>query len=491
VNGERDPVQALWEAARAEARRRALWWVLGVVAGGGCLLPLLVILLIAVMITAALLAWLPWASWGSPHAARPPVPPPVARVVEWLPSIDRVAGSVPNTWWAAAVAASTRGNAQAPGGLLGLRGVGPVGVLPGLQAAAPSLDAAMAGPWQPGWSAWSAAHQRHPAALDAVGLDLRAYRQPVVAAWALAPWASDGHWQDPGHQPVWVLVVAAAPVGPPWRHALRPPTRVCAVARPPHKPPHAVCRLVTHDLTGRTLLWPVAVVGHTATGQAVRFAWSGVDAQVPVWPGGGLWGALVPITGPHRLTTIQAIWPGDVTVTIRWNAHGIAVGIGRAVDVNATLAHWWPAILAASHATGVPAPWIAAEMLVESGGYPEAGTLQGAYGLMQLEPGTDGCTDAQREDPAQNLLCGARYLAGLHQDTGSWRLASAAYYGGLGFLEQQGVALPTTWAAAQGALNVVPDPQAGNVLTLAAYAASVNATAQAVQHWAVQHHQPL
>ena len=130
-------------------------------------------------------------------------------------------------------------------------------------------------------------------------------------------------------------------------------------------------------------------------------------------------------------------------------------------------------------------------MLVESGGYPDTGTLQGAYGLLQLEPGTEGATTADRENPAVNLRLGAEYLAALHQDTGSWRMASAAYYGGLGTVEQTGVALPTTWAAAVGRLTVVPDPGAGNTLTLAQYAATVAATARQVTRWAHRTHHAL
>ena len=93
----------------------------------------------------------------------------------------------------------------------------------------------------------------------------------------------------------------------------------------------------------------------------------------------------------------------------------------------------------------------------------------------------EGATTPARENPVTNVLLGTEYLAGLHQDTGSWRVASAAYYGGLGTVEHTGLALPTTWAAAASILTVVPDPAAGNVLTLAQYAQAVAAHAAAAQ----------
>ena len=149
-------------------------------------------------------------------------------------------------------------------------------------------------------------------------------------------------------------------------------------------------------------------------------------------------------------------------------------------QLSQALAPWRASINRAAQSTGVPAPWIAAEILVESRGDPTAGSLAGAYGLMQLEPGTMGLTDSQRADPASNIQAGAMYLASLYRLFHSWREASAAYYGGPGLvlaLLPQG---PTPWAQALEWLQVVPNPGA-NSLTLAQYAEKVGTVAAELQ----------
>jgi len=133
---------------------------------------------------------------------------------------------------------------------------------------------------------------------------------------------------------------------------------------------------------------------------------------------------------------------------------------------------WRTTINQAAQATGVPAPWIAAEIVVESRGQSHAGTVDGAYGLMQLEPGTMGLTSAERANPTDNIMAGARYLAALHGLFHSWREASAAYYGGAGLEMALLPKVPMPWARAQAWLNIVPNPGA-NTLTLAQYANAV------------------
>ena len=146
-----------------------------------------------------------------------------------------------------------------------------------------------------------------------------------------------------------------------------------------------------------------------------------------------------------------------------------------------TVKPWLTAIQAASKATGVPADWIAAEMIHESRGNPHAGILTRAYGLMQLEPGTMGATTADRINPAANVLYGAKLLAANYSLFHSWWLASAAYYGGAGsvdsVLAHHGLQVPLPWSQAQLALSVVPQAQYGNTLTLAQYADDIYQTA--------------
>ena len=130
---------------------------------------------------------------------------------------------------------------------------------------------------------------------------------------------------------------------------------------------------------------------------------------------------------------------------------------------------WRTTINQAAQATGVPAPWIAAEIVMESRGRAQAGTVGGAYGLMQIEPGTMGLTTVERANPTDNIMAGARYLAALHGLFHSWREASAAYYGGAGLEMALLPQVPMPWKRAQVWLNIVPNPGA-NTLTLAQYA---------------------
>lgn len=371
---------------------------------------------------------------------------------------------------------------------------------------------------------------------------------PTLGAWALAAWSSKtGQFADPNNTPEWVFVVGTDPVGaagvaawaePPAHPApvchtvtttipgttttrtviLRGPggqrvahtvttttpgrtvtTRHCVTPPAPAPPPPDLCgrtsgctvaRVVNRSPTTRwqDLSFPIQVWGTTDKGRHIAFTLSTANPAIPVWTGGSVWGARAPLTGPNALGLISAEWSNGVQDTIPWPEQSTgAVGTVHIVSDQQAITQWWPDIVLASQQSGTPADWIAAEMLVESHGdqYAGANGLAGAYGLMQLEPGTDGATNADRQNPLMNLIFGARYLAGLHQDTGSWRLASAAYYGGLGSVESAGWRPGESWTQAQGPLSrYVPFPSAGNTLTLAQYANDVEATS----HWVAAHH---
>jgi len=68
----------------------------------------------------------------------------------------------------------------------------------------------------------------------------------------------------------------------------------------------------------------------------------------------------------------------------------------------------------------------------------------------------------------------------MHQQFGSWRIASAAYYGGAGSVQNAGVTAGMTWTQAAPHLTVVPFISAGNSLTMTEYANNIEATAKAV-----------
>ena len=66
----------------------------------------------------------------------------------------------------------------------------------------------------------------------------------------------------------------------------------------------------------------------------------------------------------------------------------------------------------------------------ESGWDAKARSDKGAYGLAQLMPATARQLGVDRENPAQNLEGGARYLSQQYKIFGSWPLALAAYNAG-------------------------------------------------------------
>jgi hypothetical protein len=89
-------------------------------------------------------------------------------------------------------------------------------------------------------------------------------------------------------------------------------------------------------------------------------------------------------------------------------------------------------IQAASAATGVPPAYIKAVMMTESGGKNGQTSNQNAQGLMQLEPDTfAGLGGKDIEDPAQNIMAGAKYLAqGYKAGNGDWDYALKYFHGG-------------------------------------------------------------
>ena len=191
-----------------------------------------------------------------------------------------------------------------------------------------------------------------------------------------------------------------------------------------------------------------------------------------------LWGALG--LGGLALFLLLATMVGwDHRSSERTGTHS-AVLLSSSASLSQAVAPWRATINHVARMTGVPAPWIAAEMVVESRGQAQVGTLAGAYGLMQLEPGTLGLTNAERANPTENIVAGAEYLAELHSLFHSWRETSAAYYGGAGLEMALLPRLPISWNRAQAWLAVVPNPGA-NTLTLAQYANTVAAVAQQLQ----------
>lgn len=91
---------------------------------------------------------------------------------------------------------------------------------------------------------------------------------------------------------------------------------------------------------------------------------------------------------------------------------------------------WLPEIYAASTATGVPPRILAGIMRLESSGDPNAVSVSGARGLMQIMPyhlENQGIPRARWHDPATNILAGATLLASF--ESKDWRTNVGRYFG--------------------------------------------------------------
>lgn len=85
---------------------------------------------------------------------------------------------------------------------------------------------------------------------------------------------------------------------------------------------------------------------------------------------------------------------------------------------------------------GVPEDLFLRLVQQESGWNAKARSHKGAYGLAQLMPATARSLGVDRNDPAENLEGGARYLKAQYRTFGSWRLALAAYNAGPGAVKK-------------------------------------------------------
>jgi soluble lytic murein transglycosylase-like protein len=96
------------------------------------------------------------------------------------------------------------------------------------------------------------------------------------------------------------------------------------------------------------------------------------------------------------------------------------------------------AFATASAKTGVPLSLLVATAYEESRMNPNARSGAGATGLLQLMPATARELRLDGDDPATNVLAGARYLRQMIDRFGSLDLALAAYNAGPSAVEQAG-----------------------------------------------------
>ena len=155
--------------------------------------------------------------------------------------------------------------------------------------------------------------------------------------------------------------------------------------------------------------------------------------------------AQMPIEAPPGFSEIQPELKSEAPL-----AEGYASETTTFIDNNCSLPtsypesiqQWCEEIENAAEASGLPANLIAAVVLQESGGDPQAYSSSGAVGLMQIMP-RDGlaaefmCINgpcfssrpaiAELEDPNFNLAYGSRMLAGLTAKYESYREALFRY----------------------------------------------------------------
>jgi soluble lytic murein transglycosylase-like protein len=112
-----------------------------------------------------------------------------------------------------------------------------------------------------------------------------------------------------------------------------------------------------------------------------------------------------------------------------------SLGVGCPVP-----ARFRTAFAQAASRTGVPASLLVATAYEESRMDPAARSEVGATGLLQLMPATARELRLDSDDPAVNVLAGARYLQQLLGRFGSVDLALAAYNAGPTAVERAGAA---------------------------------------------------
>jgi soluble lytic murein transglycosylase-like protein len=122
----------------------------------------------------------------------------------------------------------------------------------------------------------------------------------------------------------------------------------------------------------------------------------------------------------------------------RLGSLGESVGYGNGAEI-ATPSQLEPMISKSAGAFGVSPDLVKAVIANESGFQTNAVSPVGAQGLMQLMPGTAASLGVSNSfDASQNIAGGTRYLRGLYDRFGDWKMAVAAYNAGPGAVAKYG-----------------------------------------------------
>jgi hypothetical protein len=138
------------------------------------------------------------------------------------------------------------------------------------------------------------------------------------------------------------------------------------------------------------------------------------------------------------ILVVAAIMASSATVANGATATQVAVP-SASLTTNAQNDPFAKSVDEAAHRYGIPAAWIHAVMLVESGGNPIAVSPKGAMGLMQIMPKTWADLRTRYNlgvdpfDPHDNILAGAAYLRELYDRFGEEGFLAAYNAGPTGF----------------------------------------------------------
>lgn len=514
--------------AKQHAKRRVLIWVLG--GALGFLMPILgwiglffLIIVAFFMVFGGLIY----------HAQKvpPPLPDHSAYSTQWLNLIQHVDTAngffltYPAVWWVADIQAASGGmpldRTRSGGyGLFDLPHAKQMGrpllatnafaldlrehqVAKNLQATLNGVGTTL----KPSRSNWSGTVRSHVNVLES-GPQIVAW--PAVMSWkAVAtnpaatrfgqtPATTKVVWVYPQKSHIFIVATASAPIGNKYKLNWTPPYRVCPPP-PPHSTKAPPCYWVHDYVTGRDILGPSSMTLKTSSGQVVPMQ----PIEGPNKTDGFVFRHAVlyvtaskVLVNKSHVATITAHWPNGQSVSTTLPGNGFGQGSGGPVGptpppgspgtLTQIYQRYKAAIKAASAATGVPVPWLVAEAYVESKGvnYPYAGPSV-ACGVWQMfSPGSftqysPGSPPADCAVPSIEAPAAAGFLAALHAEFGTWRAASASYYGGPGNVQSSGVSYGMPWNQASGRLNWVPAPGAGNTLTMTDYADEVYSNAVA------------
>lgn len=139
------------------------------------------------------------------------------------------------------------------------------------------------------------------------------------------------------------------------------------------------------------------------------------------------------VAGPMEWGKVRRLAAALLVAFSMVSAVGVVFADTTAAQVESDpVLQWLPEIQAAASATGVPAEVIAAVIRVESVGDPNAVSVAGAIGLMQVMPAefqSQGIPEGSWYDPATNIMAGSTEIGRFLASTGSIEQALASYFG--------------------------------------------------------------